>query len=220
MPVVEVSLSLIIFFAYFHSKETSLIVNPDLIMKVQSKHQLRDVVTMELCLTEFRLKLEVFLFSNETFSNNASCKRLRSRKQLTSLGSHKQREHEPPKESKKVTTTHEDAMTAEVLQVLKSMRNDLTGQIRKLSGDLTDFQQDTNARLAKIKSVMSKIDGIDSLNNKAQEPDEDVDRIKVFLSSTRSTVGAINSKTEESIKRVKESNRELKNKLENYLSFI
>lgn len=220
MPVVEVSLSLIIFFAYFHSKETSLIVNPDLIMKVQSKHQLRDVVTMEWCLTEFRLKLEVFLFSNETFSNNASCKRLRSRKQLTSLGSHKQREHEPPKESKKVTTTHEDAMTAEVLQVLKSMRNDLNGQIRKLSADLTDFQQDTNARLAKIKSVMSKIDGIDSLNNKAQEPDEDVDRIKVFLSSTRSTVGAINSKTEESIKRVKESNRELKNKLENYLSFI
>ena len=111
-------------------------------------------------------------------------------------------------------------MTAEVLQVLKSMRNDLNGQIRKLSADLTDFQQDTNARLAKIKSVMSKIDGIDSLNNKAQEPDEDVDRIKVFLSSTRSTVGAINSKTEESIKRVKESNRELKNKLENYLSFI
>ena len=97
-----------------------------------------------------------------------SGKRLRSGKQLTSLGSNKQREHVPPKESKKVSPTHEDAMTAEVLQELKSMRNDLTGQIRKLSADLTDFQQDTNARLAKIESVMSKIDEIDNLNNKAQ----------------------------------------------------
>ena len=47
-----------------------------------------------------------------------SGKRLRSGKQLTSLGSHKQREHEPPKESEKVSPTHEDAMTAEVLQQL------------------------------------------------------------------------------------------------------
>jgi len=69
-----------------------------------------------------------------------SGKRLRSGKQLTSLGSHKQRENEPPKESKKsVTPTNEGAMTAEVLQELKSMRNALTGQTRKLSGDLTDF---------------------------------------------------------------------------------
>ena len=57
-------------------------------------------------------------------------KRLRSGKQLAILGSHKQREHDSPKESRKMTQTHEDAMTAEVLQELKSMRNDLTGQIR------------------------------------------------------------------------------------------
>jgi len=55
------------------------------------------------------------------------------------------------------------------------MWNDLTGQIRKLSADLTDFQQDTNARLANIESVMSKIDEIDNLNNKAQELDKEVD---------------------------------------------
>lgn len=54
-----------------------------------------------------------------------SGKRLRSGKQLASLGSYKQREHEPPKKSKKVTPTHEDAMTAEVLQELKSMRERL-----------------------------------------------------------------------------------------------
>ena len=143
-----------------------------------------------------------------------SGKRLRSGKQLAILGSHKH-EHEPPKESRKVTPTHEHAMTsAEILQELKSMRNDLTGQISKLSADLTDFQQDTNARLAKIESVMSKIDEIDNLNNKAQVLDEEVDRIKVSLTSTKSTVEAIDSKMEDSFKKLQESNRELQNKLE------
>jgi len=129
-----------------------------------------------------------------------SGKRLRSGKQLTSVGSHIQCEHEPPKESKKLTSTHvrEDAMTAEVLQESKSMRNDLTGQIRKLSADLTDFQQDTNARLAKIESVMSKIDEIDNLNNKAQEIDEEAERIKVSLTFMKSAVDAIDSKMEDS----------------------
>ena len=104
-----------------------------------------------------------------------SGKLLRSGKQLAILGRQNQREHEPPKESRKVTPTHEDAMTAEVLQELKSMRNDLTGQIGKLNAYLTDFQQDTNARLAKIESVMSKINP----NNKTQALDEEVDQIKV-----------------------------------------
>ena len=143
-----------------------------------------------------------------------SGKRLRSGKQLTILGSHKQREHEPPKENRKVTPTHEDAMTAEVLQELKSMRSELTGQIRKLSADLIDFQQDTNARLVKIESAMSKIDEIEILNNKAQVLDEEVDRIKVSLTSTKSTVEAMDSKMEDSFKKLQESNRELKNKLE------
>ena len=67
-----------------------------------------------------------------------SGKRLRSGKRLAILGSHK-REHKLPKESTKVTRTHEDAMTTEVL---KSMRSDLIGQIRKLIADLIDFQQD------------------------------------------------------------------------------
>ena len=44
-----------------------------------------------------------------------SGKRLRSGRQLASLGSHKQHEHEPPKQREKVTPTHEDAMMAEVL---------------------------------------------------------------------------------------------------------
>ena len=65
-----------------------------------------------------------------------SGKLLRSGKQLAILGRQNQREHELPKESRKVTPTHEDAITAEVLQELKSMRNELTGQIGKLSADL------------------------------------------------------------------------------------
>lgn len=65
----------------------------------------------------------------------------RSRKNLPSLDCGKQHgEDKLPKETKKATPKHEDAMTAEVLQELKSMRNDLTGQMKKLSADLTNFQ--------------------------------------------------------------------------------
>ena len=61
---------------------------------------------------------------------------------------------------------------------------------------------------------MSKIDEINNLNNKTQALDEEVDRIKVSLTSTNSTVEAIDSKMEDSFKKLQESNRELKNKLE------
>lgn len=57
----------------------------------------------------------------------------RSRKNLPSLDCGKQRgEDKLSKETKKLTPKHEDAMTAEVLQELKSMRNDLTGQMKKV----------------------------------------------------------------------------------------
>lgn len=59
-------------------------------------------------------------------------------------------------------------MTAEVLKELKSRRSELTVQMKKLGDDLTNFQQETNARLSKIESVMSKIDDIDNLNHKAK----------------------------------------------------
>lgn len=58
-------------------------------------------------------------------------------------------------------------MTAEVLKELKSRRSEFTVQMKKLGDDLTNFQQETNARLSKIESVMSKIDDIDNLNDKA-----------------------------------------------------
>ena len=59
-------------------------------------------------------------------------------------------------------------MTAEVLKALKSRRSELTVLMKKLGDDLTNFQQETNARLSKIESVMSKIDDIDNLNDKAK----------------------------------------------------
>ena len=77
-------------------------------------------------------------------------------------------------------------MTAEVLKVLKSRRSELTVQMKKLGDDLTNFQQETNARLSKIESVMSKIDDIDNLNDKAKELDEEVNRMKDSLTSTKS----------------------------------
>ena len=65
------------------------------------------------------------------------------------------------------------------------------------------------------ESVMSKIDEIDNLNIiKLKYLNTEVDRIKVSLTPTKSTVEAIDSKMEDSFKKLQESNRELKNKLE------
>jgi len=80
------------------------------------------------------------------------------------------------------------------------MRNDLTGQMKKLSANLTNFQRDTNARLAKIESVMSKIDEIDNLNTRAHELEEGVGRMKVSLAKMNSTAEAIGINTEASLK--------------------
>jgi len=57
---------------------------------------------------------------------------------------------------------------------------------------------------------MSKIDEKDNLNNKVQELDEEVDRIKVSLTSTKSTVEAIDSKMEDSLKKLQETNKNLR----------
>ena len=104
---------------------------------------------------------------------------------------------------------------AEVLHEFKSIRNDLTGPIRKLNADLTDLQRDTNARLSKIESVMPKIGEQGNLNNKAQVLEERGRPNKGFLlTSTKSTVEAIDSRMEDSFKKLQESNKELKNKLE------
>ena len=53
-------------------------------------------------------------------------------------------------------------MSEAVLEELKLMRSDLTSQIMKLSDDVKLFQRNTNERLQKIESIISKIEEIDS----------------------------------------------------------
>ena len=119
-----------------------------------------------------------------------SGKRLRSSK--TPLVPQPQNSREECEDEENVLSTSKhvepDAMTAEVLKELKSMRSELTVQMRKLGEDLTNFQQETNARLTKIESVMSKIDDIDNLNVKAKELDQEFHRMKDLLTSTNTSV--------------------------------
>ena len=82
-----------------------------------------------------------------------SGKRLRSGKILALERSDKQRNYSKKKAS---NLSKSNMAAAELLEELKSMRLDLTGQITKLSDDLKDFQRNTNERLQNIESVMSK----------------------------------------------------------------
>jgi len=100
-------------------------------------------------------------------------KRLRSGKILALERSDKQHNY-----SKALNLSKSNMAAAELLEELKSMRLDLTGQITKLSDDLKDFQRNTNERLQKIESVVSKVDEIDGLKTKQQQLEADVDNIK------------------------------------------
>ena len=95
---------------------------------------------------------------------------------------------------------------AKVLEELKSLRLDLTGQITKLSDDLKDFQSNTNERLQKIESVMFKVDEIDGLKTKQQQLEADVDEMKESLNFV--------SFNAEEVDNLRRSNDELKKRLE------
>ena len=84
---------------------------------------------------------------------------------------------------------------------------DLTGQITKLSDDLKDFQRNTNERLQKIESVMSKVDEIDGLTIKQQQLEADVDNIK------ESQLNLVSTNTEE-VEALRRNNDELKKRLQ------
>lgn len=72
---------------------------------------------------------------------------LRSGKNLSGSISSEKSENKQPKGRKKTTCDDESAMSAEVMQELKSMRSELCGQMAQLSD-----------RLSKIECVVSKID--------------------------------------------------------------
>jgi len=107
-----------------------------------------------------------------------SGRRLRSGKILPLEKSNKQQNYS---EKKAVNLSESDMAAAELLEELKSMRLDLTGQITKLSNDLKDFQRNTNERLQKIESVMFNVDEIDGLKTKQQQLEADVDNMKESL---------------------------------------
>ena len=97
-------------------------------------------------------------------------------------------------------------MSDAVLEELKLMRSDLTSHITKLSDDVKLFQRNTNERLQKIESVISKIDEIDGLKFKQQELEAGLDSLKTSL------IG-MDANTEE-IHNLRQSNDELRRKLE------
>ena len=134
-----------------------------------------------------------------------SGKQLRSGKILAIERSDKQHNYSKKKALK---PSESNMAAAELLEELKSMRLDLTGQITKLSDDLKDFQRNTNERLQKIESVMSKIDEIDGLKTKQQQLEADVDNIK------ESQVNLVSSNAEE-VEALRRSNDEIKKRLEN-----
>ena len=146
-----------------------------------------------------------------------SGKRLRSGK--TPLVPQPQKSCEEREDEENVLSTSKhvesDTTTAEVLKELKSMRSELTVQMRKLGEDLTNFQQETNVRLTKIESVMSKIDVIDNLNVKAKELDEEFHRMKDSLTSTNTSVEELDSKMVDLRNRLQNSNIDLRNRMEN-----
>ena len=98
------------------------------------------------------------------------------------------------------------AAAADLLQELKSKRAELKGHITKLSDELKDFQRNTNERLLKIESIMSKVDEMDGIKSKQQELEGDVESIKESLNF-------VNINTEE-VENLRKSNEELKEKVE------
>ena len=72
---------------------------------------------------------------------------------------------------------------------------------------LAMFQSNTNERLLKIESIMSKVDQIDGIKNKQQELQGDVERLK-------ESPNFVNINTEE-VESLRKSNEELKKKVEN-----
>ena len=72
-------------------------------------------------------------------------------------------------------------MSDAILEELKSLWGDLTIQMQKISDELKTFQGTTDARLAKIESVILKIDEIDELKPKVEKLEEDVSGMKQLV---------------------------------------
>jgi len=115
-------------------------------------------------------------------------------------------ENKKKSDTRKVPNPKESTMSDAVLEELKLMRSDLTSQITKLTDDVKLFQRNTNERLQKIESVISKIEEIDRLKFKQQELEAGLDSLKTSLNGMEANTEEINN--------LRQSNDELWKKLE------
>ena len=134
-------------------------------------------------------------------------KRLRSGKKLLPLQSCTQ-ENWKKSYTRKLPNLEESTMSDAVLEELKLMRSDLTSQITKLSDDVKLFQRNTNERLQKMESVISKIEKIYGLKFKQRELEAGLGRLKTSLNE-------MDANTEE-IYNLRQCHDELRKKLEHY----
>ena len=73
------------------------------------------------------------------------------------------------KTEKEEITKEESAMSDAILEELKSPRSDLTQQMQTFGDELATLQGTTDTRLAKIESVISKIDETAQLKAESRE---------------------------------------------------
>ena len=104
-----------------------------------------------------------------------------------------EQENKQKSDTKKLPNVEESIMPDAVLEELKLMRSDLTTQIKKLSDDVKLFQRNTNERLQKIESVISKLEEIDGLKFKQQELEAGFDSLKTSLNSMNTNTEEINN---------------------------
>jgi len=123
---------------------------------------------------------------------------LRSGKNLSGSISSGKHENKQLKGRKKTMCDYESAMSAEVMQELKSMRSDLCGQMAQLS-----------KRLFKIECVISKIDEIDKIISKVLQIEESTAQMKESLESLNTRVGELKNKTRDSERFFQKNNQEL-----------
>ena len=112
-----------------------------------------------------------------------SGRRLRSGKIVGKAQKEERKRKIIPREEEE-TTKEESAMSDAILEELKSLRSDLTQQMQKISDELATFQGTTDTRLAKIESVISKIDEIDNLKPKVEKLEEEVADMKQSVNIT------------------------------------
>ena len=99
-------------------------------------------------------------------------------------------------------------MNDAILEELKSLRSDLTKQMQIISDELATFKNTTDARLAKIENVFSKIDEIDQLKPKVEKLEEDVGGLNTTLNETEKSLQECSMKLKKRVERLERYSRD------------